>query len=181
MKIDIRRFSDAKNNTDNTTAENNIKMNLADIIAAATTIKENRKGILLTRKPLPVQRFAHYPKAFICKNKEGRELSVGVTDHAFEQFARRYQYYDPFFLPASIEQVENKMREVFNKGFILSNNGNQKYGNNQIQWISGSICFIVDIKHLIIITTYLVGKFAKFNQHPWRFLGGELKCKLFAT
>lgn len=186
MEIDIRSFAatasaikNSRKNSSDSTVEIP-KESLADIVAAATAIKENRKGVLLEPKPIPVQRFAHYSKAFVCRNSEGRELSVGVTDHAFERFARRYQYYDSFFLPASIEQVEKKMREVFNKGHFLPYNPSQKYDRDTIQWVSGSVCFIVNIKRLQIVTVYLTGEFDKFNQHPWRFLPGELKCKLFA-
>ena len=189
MAIDISSFTSAakamKNKRNAIKGANSdvepVKETVADILAAANAIKESRNVRTLGPSPLPVQRFAHFQKAFICKDYEGTEVCAGVSDHAIEQFARRYQYVDSTWLPNSMIQVESKMREIFNKGQLVNFDRNQHRDLNCIRWVSGDVRFIVNVKGPTIVTCILTGSLEKFNKCAWRFLRGELKCKLFGT
>lgn len=142
-----------------------------DLLSAARAINEKRKPSMEPPKPIPVKKFAHYKKAFVCKDNFGLEICVWPSDHALEQFARRYNILDHFFNPQTKEEAEAKMREVFNKGHLTSNMQyavrNRQYKHNGgreiIAWTSGNINFIVNSKETIILTAELIGEFRKYN------------------
>lgn len=145
--------------------------NLTEFMEAANNIKDNRKASDVMPSAIPVQRFAHYKKAFVCKDKFGLEISVFPTPHAIDQFEARYRHVDRNFNPNSREQVLDKMREVFNRGHLASNafyeyrnrQYNHQGGKENLAWTSGNVNFIVNSKTQIIITAELIGEFRRFN------------------
>lgn len=144
--------------------------NLSEFLELAQRIKAKRATKLEPPKPLHPEPFANCSKAFRCRDSKFKQLSVGPTAHSIERFIQRYPYVDRSFYPKSNEHVLNTMREVFNKCWDLTDSvvkeRNLKYskGNNVIMWGNESFAFIVDIKCLTIITSELMGDFARFNK-----------------
>ena len=127
-------------------------------------------------KPIKVQKYAHYKKALICVDAEGNEYNVGPTTHAIIQFANRYQHIDPLFTPLNEKQIENKIREIFNKGSLSTDEmfhrrnakREQTRAKNVIWWVSGDVNFIVNLKERTIITAELTGEHINYNNTPPR-------------
>jgi hypothetical protein len=142
---------------------------VSDLVAMAAKIKANRIAKMEDPKPIPPQRYAHYKKAFLCRDLFGSQLSVFPTPHSIERFAQRYNYVDHYFYPKSENEVMNKMRDVFNlckhKTDIVSIERNQTHGsgNEIISWGNNNFNFVVDTKSLTIITSELCGALGKYN------------------
>lgn len=157
-------------------SENKPNQQISDLIAVAESIKNKRKPSMSAPKPIKVQKYAHYKKALICNDGEGNEYNVGPTTHAIIRFANRYQHIDPLFEPLNERQIENKIREIFNKGSLNADdmfahrNGKreQSRAKHVIWWKSGDINFVVNLKDKVIITVELIGAHIGFNNVPPR-------------
>ena len=145
-----------------------------DLVQAASKIRNARQASMEPPKPLPVQRFAHRPKAFVCKDLFGIEISVKPSVHSLEQFVRRYGYVDRYCnwdhnAPNFRQIVEDKMRTVFNSGKQRTNisyiDRNSEYANNKhiIAWGTDTMNFIVDTHAMYIITAELCGELRRYN------------------
>lgn len=142
---------------------------VSDLVAMAAKIKANRVAKMEDPKPIPPQRYAHYKKAFLCRDLFGNQLSVFPTPHSIDRFTQRYNFVDHYFYPKNENEVMNKMREVFNlckhTTDIVSIERNKAYGtgNEVISWGNDLINFVVDTNSLVIITSELCGKLGKYN------------------
>lgn len=140
-----------------------------DLIEASEKIKKNREASMEDPKPIKVDKFAHYKKAFICKDLFGITILVCPTKHAIQQFGIRYKIANSSFCPLSEADVESKMREIFNSGKLRTNTKylarNYLHNGNKdiISWGTDTMNFIVNSKEGIIITSELCGQFKQFN------------------
>ncbi|MFA5405189.1 MAG: hypothetical protein WC358_09660 [Ignavibacteria bacterium] len=146
----------------------------SDLVQASSKMRSQRQANMEPPKPLPVQRFAHMPKAFVCKDLFGIEISVKPSLHSLEQFVRRYGYVDHYCnwnydAPNFRYIVEDKMRAVFNSGKQRTNmsyiDRNSEYANNKhiIAWGTDTMNFIVDTHAMYIITSELCGELRRYN------------------
>lgn len=112
----------------------------------------------------------------ICTDCEGNEYNVDPTTHAIIRFANRYQHIDPLFEPLNEKQIENKIREIFNKGSLNDDDWfsrrnakrDQSRAKHVIWWKSGDINFVVNLKEKTIITVELIGAHIGLNDVPPR-------------
>lgn len=147
---------------------------VSDLTLSASKIRETRQASMEPPKPLPVQRYAHLPKAFVCKDLFGIEVSVKPSIHSLEQFVRRYGYVDRYCnwnynAPNFRQIVEDKMRSVFNAGKQKTDisyiERNFKHTNNKsiISWGSDNYNFIVNTEAYYILTFELCGELRRYN------------------
>jgi hypothetical protein len=145
----------------------------ADLLEASARVARSREARMEAPKPIDVKKFAHCPKAFVCKDLFNKEISVAPTLHALEQFSRRYPYVDPYWKAGDWTDVENKMREVFNNCHHRTNmtyiqrNAKHIGGKSTIAWGNDKINFIVNSFTLTIITAELCGDLMQFNKSAY--------------
>jgi len=132
----------------------------------ANELKAKRLAVKKDITHIPVQP----KKSFICKNKELVEFEVVPSNHAIEQFIKRYVYLEPYIKTLRHSQIIEYMRDLFNNCNRISSKNyqtrNRKRKDSASALVLGDskFAFIVNPEARLIMTFELTGTLRYLNK-----------------